>query len=136
MHMNDLCKGWGYVPLPNALHKKYPNTNTRFEWQYVFPLATVNKDKNTPHMACRCHMSKSTLSKAIRRSVNMTDITKRVTAHTLRHTFATHLLQSGTDIRTIQKLMEHKDVKTTMKYTHIAGEFCKDTQSPFDRLFD
>lgn len=136
MHVNDLNKGWGYVPLPNALHKKYPNANTRFEWQYVFPSATVNKDKESPHMVCRWHMSKSTLSKAIRRAVNMSDISKRVTAHTLRHTFATHLLQAGTDIRTIQKIMGHKDVKTTMKYTHISGEFCKDTQSPFDRLFD
>ena len=136
LHVNDLNRGWGYVDLPNALNRKLRGAETRFEWQYLFPSATVNKDKSQPHVVRRWHMSKSTLSKALRKAVRESDITKRVTAHTLRHSFATHLLQAGTDIRTIQQLMGHKDLKTTMIYTHIAADHCKGTTSPFDRLFD
>ena len=134
MHVNDLNRGWGYVDLPNALNRKYPKAETRFEWQYVFPSAKVNPDKQRPHVVRRWFMSKATLRKALKRAVEECNITKRVTAHTLRHSFATHLLQAGTDIRTIQQLMGHKDLKTTMIYTHIAADHCKDTQSPFDRL--
>lgn len=134
LHVNDVAKGWGYVDLPNALHRKYPKAETRFEWQYIFPSASTVPDKSQRHIVRRWHMSKSTLGKALRKAVKQCDITKRVTAHTLRHSFATHLLQSGTDIRTIQQLMGHKDLKTTMIYTHIAADHCKDTQSPFDRL--
>ncbi|WP_373033823.1 integron integrase [Sulfurovum sp.] len=136
LHVSDLSKGWGYVDLPNALNRKYPKAETQFEWQYVFPSSTVNKDRDRPNVVRRWYMSKSTLSKSLKRAVNQCNITKRVTAHTLRHSFATHLLQSGTDIRTIQQLMGHKDLKTTMIYTHIAAEHCKNTKSPFDRLFD
>lgn len=136
LHVSDINKGWGYVNLPNALHRKYPKAETRFEWQYVFSSASTAQDRLRPNVIRRWHMSKSTLSKAIRRAVNQCGITKRVTAHTLRHSFATHLLQAGTDIRTIQQLMGHKDLKTTMIYTHIAADHCKDTRSPFDRLFD
>jgi len=131
LHINDLNKGWGYVDLPNALNRKYPKAETRFEWQYAFPSMTINRDKNTAHIVRRWHMSKSTLSKSLRKAVDQCNITKRVTAHTLRHSFATHLLQAGTDIRTIQQLMGHKDLKTTMIYTHIAADHCKDTKSPF-----
>lgn len=136
MHINDVNRGWGYVDLPNALNRKYPNAQTAFEWQFIFPSATIRKDKTQPHIVRRWYMSKSTLGKAIRKAVNECNITKRVTAHTLRHSFATHLLQAGTDIRTIQQLMGHKDLKTTMIYTHIAADHCKGTTSPFDRLFD
>lgn len=136
LHISDLSKGWGYVDLPNALNRKYPKAETRFEWQYVFPSATIHKDKKNPNVVRRWYMSKSTLSKSIRRDVDQCDITKRVTAHTLRHSFATHLLQAGADIRTIQQLMGHKDLKTTMIYTHIAAEHCKSTKSPYDKLFE
>lgn len=136
LHINDINSGWGYVDLPNALNRKYPKAETRFEWQYVFPSAVVNKDEIWPHVTRRWYMSKSTLSKALRKAVYECNITKRVTAHTLRHSFATHLLQAGTDIRTIQQLMGHKDLKTTMIYTYIAADHCKGTKSPFDQLFD
>lgn len=136
MHVNDVNRGWGYVALPNALDRKYPNAQTAFEWQFIFPSATIRRDKLNPHIVRRWHMSKSTLGKAIGKAVKECKITKRVTAHTLRHSFATHLLQAGTDIRTIQQLMGHKDLKTTMIYTHIAADHCKGTRSPFDRLFD
>jgi len=136
LHINDTSKGWGYVNLPNALNRKYPKAETRFEWQYVFPSMTINRDKKLHHVVRRWHMSKSTLSKSLSKAVQQCNITKRVTAHTLRHSFAAHLLQAGTDIRTIQQLMGHKDLKTTMIYTHIAADHCKETKSPFDRLFD
>jgi len=136
LHVNDSCRGWGFVNLPYALARKYPNAETQFQWQYVFPSATVTKDRSNPHIVRRWHMSRSTLSKAIRKAVDQCGITKRVTAHTLRHTFATHLLQAGTDIRTIQQLMGHKNLKTTMIYTHIAADHCKGTQSPLDRLYN
>ena len=136
LHVNDINRGWGYVDLPNALNRKHPNAQTQFEWQFVFPSSTIRRDPKQPHIARRWYMSKSTLGKALRKAVNECKITKRVTAHTLRHSFATHLLQAGTDIRTIQQLMGHKDLKTTMIYTHIAADHCKGTISPFDRLFD
>ncbi len=136
LHVNDLVKGWGFVNLPNALHRKYPNAETAFEWQYLFPSSTVNKDRTRHNVTRRWHMSKSTLSKSLRRAVQQCNMTKRITAHTLRHSFATHLLQAGTDIRTIQQLMGHKDLKTTMIYTHIAADHCKNTKSPLDRLFE
>jgi len=116
LHVNDINRGWGYVDLPNALHRKFPNAHTQFEWQFVFPSATIRQDAKQLHIYRRWYMSKSTLAKSIRKAVNACNITKRVTAHTLRHSFATHLLQAGTDIRTIQQLMGHKDLKTTMIY--------------------
>lgn len=136
LHINDLNRGWGYVDLPHSLNRKLRSAETRFEWQYVFPSSKVNQDKSLPHVFRHWYMSKSTLSKAILKAVRESDITKRVTAHTLRHSFAAHLLQSGTDIRTIQQLMGHKDLKATMIYTHIAADHCKCTTSPFDRLFE
>ncbi len=136
LHVNDIAKGWGFVDLPNALHRKYPNAETEFEWQYVFPSSTVKQDRIRCNVTRRWHMSKSTLSKSLKIAVEQCNITKRVTAHTLRHSFATHLLQAGTDIRTIQQLMGHKDLKTTMIYTHIAADHCKNTKSPLDRLFE
>jgi integron integrase len=136
LHVSDLNKGWGYVDLPNALNRKYPGAEKRFEWQYVFPSSTIHKDRERQNVTRRWHMAKSTLSKSLRQAVGQCNITKRVTAHTLRHSFATHLLQSGTDIRTIQQLMGHRDLKTTMIYTHIAADHCKNTKSPLDRLFE
>jgi integron integrase len=135
LHVNDINKGRGYVALPNALSKKMPKAQTRFEWQYVFPSATVKADKKEKHIIRRWHTSSSTIRKALQLAVRQCGINKRVTAHTLRHSFATHLLHAGTNIRTIQQLMGHKDVNTTMIYTHIAKQHCQDTVSPFDRIW-
>jgi len=107
LHVNDVNRGWGYVGLPHALQRKYPNAQTRFQWQYVFSSPTANPDNDQPHIVRRCPMSKATISQAHKKAVDQCNITKRVTAHTLRHSFATHLLQVGTDSRTIQQLMGH-----------------------------
>ena len=133
MHVDDRMRGWGYVELPGALHRKYPRANTQLEWQYVFPSATVRKHTPTSQVR-RWHCATSTLQKALRKAVNQVQLFKRVTCHTLRHSFATHLLESGTDIRTIQELMGHGSIKTTMKYTHIVNQQTRKTRSPLDML--
>jgi len=133
LHVDDRLRGWGYVILPDALHRKYPKANIRFEWQFLFPSNTVRRDATT-HQVRRWHCAGSTLQKALRRAVQQAQIHKRVTCHTLRHSFATHLLESGTDIRTIQELMGHSSVKTTMIYTHVANNKAQKTKSPFDAL--
>lgn len=133
LHINDRLRGWGYVILPNALHRKYPNANTQFEWQFLFPSNVVRKDDVTNQMR-RWHCASSTVQKALRRSVNQNQLHKRVTCHTLRHSFATHLLEAGTDIRTIQELMGHNNVKTTMIYIHVANKTVLSTKSPLDNL--
>lgn len=133
LHVNDCLRGWGYVILPNALHRKYPNANTQFEWQFLFSSNNVRKDEITNQMR-RWHCASSTIQKALRKSVNQANLYKRVTCHTLRHSFATHLLEAGTDIRTIQELMGHNNVKTTMIYTHVVKKTVLNTKSPLDNL--
>lgn len=133
LHVDDRMRGWGYVELPGALHRKYPQANTQIEWQYVFPSSTVRKHIPTGQMR-RWHCAASTLQKALRKTVNQQQLFKRITCHTLRHSFATHLLENGTDIRTIQELMGHGSIKTTMKYTHIVNEQTRKTRSPLDML--
>lgn len=133
LHIDDLNSGAGHVELPNALARKYKNASIRFEWQYLFPSNTLRKDFST-NVIKRWHCSTSTLQKAIRKAVHSIQLNKRVTCHTLRHSFATHLLEGGTDIRTIQELMGHKDVRTTMIYTHVLKNNMRSVTSPLDLL--
>ena len=131
LHQKDLARGAGFVYLPYALERKYPNANKEWIWQYVFPSAQVAKDSKT-NVTRRWYMSDSTLQKAVRDAALAAKIEKRVGCHTFRHSFATHLLQSGYDIRTVQELLGHKDVKTTMIYTHVLNRGGLAVRSPLD----
>lgn len=131
MHADDLARGFGSVYLPYALDRKFPNAHKEWVWQYAFPSAQVAKDPETG-VVRRWHMSESTLQKAVREAAQAAGINKRVGCHTFRHSFATHLLQNGYDIRTVQELLGHKDVKTTMIYTHVLNRGGLAVRSPLD----
>jgi integron integrase len=133
IHEHDLAEGYGNVYLPNALARKYPNAGKEWEWQYVFPSGKLSLDSRENETR-RHHMDPSSLDRAIKRAVRLAGVTKRVTSHTFRHSFATHLLQTGTDIRTIQSLLGHNDVSTTMIYTHVLRQDGQGVQSPLDIL--
>lgn len=133
LHLDDVHSGAGHVHLPDAIAHKYKNASTRFEWQYLFPSSTI-RTSNTNQTMMRWHCSVATLQKAVRHAVNLLNLNKRVTCHTLRHSFATHLLASGYDIRTIQELMGHKDLNTTMVYTHVLRQGTRTVTSPLDKL--
>ena len=133
MHTQDLKNNFGSVYLPNALAKKYPNASKELGWQYVFPASNISKDPRAGLMR-RHHLDPSTVNKAIKTSVTKLGLTKRVSAHTFRHSFATHLLQRGTDIRTIQALLGHNDLETTMIYTHVLNQGGQGVKSPLDDL--
>jgi len=117
-HDRDLAAGWGRVQLPNALDHKYPNAPAEWLWQWVFPQKNRWKNAKTGEEG-RHHIDESLVQKAVREAVARVGLTKRATCHTFRHSFATHLLEGGYDIRTVQELLGHKDVKTTMIYTHV-----------------
>lgn len=132
-HQHDLNAGGGYVSLPYALHKKYGNASRSQNWQYLFPSSCISKDRRSG-VPCRFHMSPRTVQRGFRDAVDKAGIQKKVSLHTLRHSFATHLLQSGYDIRTIQELLGHKNLKTTMIYTHILDMNEYGIISPADAL--
>ncbi|PSN20633.1 integron integrase [filamentous cyanobacterium CCP5] len=133
-HQQDLGRGFGSVYLPFALERKYPNANRDWIWQYVFPAGRIVKDPRSGEMR-RHHLHESGIQKALKQAVRSVGIAKKVGCHTFRHSFATHLLENGYDIRTIQELLGHKDVKTTMIYTHVLNRGGRGVRSPLDAAF-
>ncbi len=133
IHQQDLALGFGSVYLPYALNQKYPNAEKELAWQYVFPSRKLATDPRTG-ITRRHHIDQSVVNKAIKRAVKQCGIVKKVSAHTFRHSFATHLLQAGSDIRTIQALLGHADLQTTMIYTHVLQQGAQGVISPLDTL--
>ena len=132
-HDEDLANGFGSVYLPHALARKYPNAQTEFRWQYVFPSGKTSTDPRSG-ITRRHHMHETGLRKYIKQAVDKAGILKKVNCHAFRHSFATHLLESGYDIRTVQELLGHADVSTTMIYTHVLNKPGVTVTSPLDML--
>ena len=133
LHEEDLAQGFGKVYLPEALSRKYPNAEKELRWQYVFPSSTIARDPRSDVFR-RHHVHENGLQKHIKRAAEQAGITKKVNCHALRHSFATHLLESGYDIRTVQELLGHADVSTTMIYTHVLNTPGVSVVSPLDML--
>jgi integron integrase len=133
LHVADLAAGLGSVALPEALDRKYPSASTEWGWQWVFPATSHYTDRLTGQKR-RHHLHESVLQKAFKEARLKAGIVKPAGCHTLRHSFATHLLADGYDIRTIQELLGHRDVATTMMYTHVLNRGGRGVQSPADRL--
>ncbi|HQT25881.1 MAG TPA: integron integrase, partial [Burkholderiales bacterium] len=133
LHRQDLHDGFGEVWLPQALARKYPNAAREWGWQYVFPSKSLSADPETG-VTRRHHVDAQGLQRAFRQAVRDAGIVKPASPHSLRHSFATHLLQSGYDIRTVQELLGHKDISTTMIYTHVLNKGGKGVKSPLDSI--
>jgi integron integrase len=132
LHDEDMSKGYGEVFLPYALARKYPNAPKQWGWQYVFPAAARSIDPRSGKER-RHHLSDQAVQKAVKKAIRKAGILKNGSCHTLRHSFATHLLENGYDIRTVQELLGHKDVRTTMIYTHVLNRGGKGVLSPMDQ---
>jgi integron integrase len=133
LHQQDLARGSGAVYLPSALHRKYPNAAREWRWQYVFPAEKISVDPRSGEKR-RHHLAERNLQNAVKDAIRASGIAKAASCHTFRHSFATHLLENGYDIRTVQELLGHKEVATTMIYTHVCNRPGLAVRSPVDSL--
>ena len=131
-HQRDVNEGYGRVFMPYALERKYPSAARDWKWQWVFPQARRWRNHNRGEQG-RHHIDASIIQRAVKQAVTRAGLNKRASCHTFRHSFATHLLEDGYDIRTLQELLGHKDVKTTMVYTHVLNQGAKGVRSPMDK---
>jgi site-specific recombinase XerD len=133
LHQSDLASGRGSVALPGTLAFKYPNAPFEWAWQWVFPATRFYRDQTSGALR-RHHLHESVLQKAVKRAGALAGLSRAPSCHALRHSFATHLLEAGYDIRTIQELLGHRDVSTTMIYTHVLNRGGRGVRSPLDAL--
>lgn len=133
IHEKDMSEGWGRVQIPTALDRKYPNAPAEWRWQWVFPQENRWFNPQTEKQG-RHHIDESLVQKAVRDAVVEAGLTKHATCHAFRHSFVIHLLEGGYDIRTVQELLSHSDVKTTMIYTHVLNRGPAGVHSPLDGL--